>query len=292
MIGAESAAEEQITEELTYRNVVCGETLLSGEGDDTTVTMVIRSDSVNEEIIEKVLYKTLKRSFCLRVGESGLGGFSIVYATVRPKLDVLFAAAVKPKSDRSGDTHSFTRIGRRFMMALSDGMGSGEKAYKTSETAIGLVENFYKAGFPDEIIMKSVNKFLSLGADENFSAVDIAVIDLENGDADVIKIGTPPAYIKNEDTVTVVRGQALPLGIVDEIKPSVVKRRLTVGETIVFVSDGVSDCFEGDGLADYINSLPAHNPQAIADSVLVRASQSGGRPDDMTVVCARLFQKV
>lgn len=291
MIGAETAAEEKITEELTYRNVVCGETLLAGEGDDMTVTMVVRADSVDEAVIEKVLYKILGRAFSLRTGESGLGGFSIVYATVRPKYDVLFAAAVRPKSDKSGDTHSFTRIGKRFMMALSDGMGSGEKAYKTSETAIGLVENFYKAGFPDDLIVKSINKFLSLGADETFSAVDIAVIDLESGDADVIKIGTPPAYIKNDDTVSVVRGAALPLGIVDEIRPTVVRKRLAVGETVVFVSDGVSDCFEGDALADYINSLPSHNPQAIADAVLTHAAEAGRRADDMTVVCARVLAK-
>ena len=292
MIGTETAAEDKITEELTYRNVICGETLISGEGNETSVTMVVRTDSLDEETVRKVLYSVLKRSFRLRVGESGMAGFSVVYATVSPRYDILFAAAVRPKSDKSGDTHSFTRAGRRFMMALSDGMGSGEKAYKTSETAVGLVESFYRAGFPDELIMKSVNKFLTLGGDENFSAVDIAVIDLENGNTDVIKIGAPPAYIKNDDTVTVVRGQALPLGIVDELRPTVVRKQLSAGETVVFVSDGIADCFEGDALADFINSLPSHNPQTIADSVLRRAADKGGRQDDMTVLCARVFEKV
>lgn len=289
MVDNPNETEERITEELTYRNVVCGETLLSGEGDDQTVTMVVRADTVQPEIIERTLYKILKRSFALKVSESGLGGFAIVYATTRPRLDVLFAAASKPKEGKSGDTHSFTRIGRRFMMALSDGMGSGEQAYRTSETAIGLVENFYRAGFDDTVILKSVNKFLSLGADESFSAVDIATIDLENGDADVIKIGAPPAYIKNEDTVTVVRGEALPLGITEEMRPTVVRRRLRPGETVVFVSDGVSDCFDGDELADFINALPPHNPQSMADSVIKRAAEKGGHPDDMTVVCARII---
>lgn len=46
------------------------------------------------------------------------------------------------------------------IVALCDGMGSGSNAEKMSETAIGLVENFYRAGFDSDTILSCVNHLL------------------------------------------------------------------------------------------------------------------------------------
>lgn len=295
-VGMHPELERKLVEELTYRDIVCGEALIADYGNRLNVTLVVRLDCIDRAAIERTVGKTLgRRVTVVAVSDSNMSGWGIVSVETGPRLDALFAVASVPKagSGISGDTHSFVKIGSRFMMALSDGMGSGERAHVLSENAVTLVESFYKAGYSNELILQSVNRFLSCSAD-GFSAVDIAVIDLDEGKSDLIKIGAPASYIKNDDTVTVVRGEALPLGIVEEMRPFIVSRKLCPGEVAVLVSDGVSDCFEGDGLADVINKLSPYNPQTLATEVLSTAlARSGGKArDDMTVLCARIFEPV
>lgn len=296
-VGMNPELERKLTEELTYRNVVCGEAFIAAIGSETKITLVVRLDCIDRAVIEQVVSKLFGARFTVTgVSDSNLSGWGIVYAENCPRLDALFAAASVSKDGVrvSGDTHSFMKITpSRFMMALSDGMGSGERARALSENAITLVESFYKAGYPYELILRSVNKFLSYSS-EGFSAVDIAVIDLNEGRSDIIKIGAPPSYIKNPDTVTVVRGEALPLGMVEEMRPCIVSRIMKAGEVAVLTSDGVADCFAGDGLADFINKLAPYNPQTLASAVLDKAlALSGGKAkDDMTVLATRVFERV
>ena len=58
---------------------------------------------------------------------------------------------------------------RKFMVALSDGMGSGEYAKKVSETAISLLESFYRAKMPSDLVLSTVNKLLSFSKEETFA---------------------------------------------------------------------------------------------------------------------------
>ena len=66
---------------------------------------------------------------------------------------------VKNGEKVSGDTHSVIRINdHSFLMALSDGMGSGEYARKVSESAISLIEAFYRAEMPEDNVLNTINK--------------------------------------------------------------------------------------------------------------------------------------
>jgi stage II sporulation protein E len=72
-----------------------------------------------------------------------------VHLKPAPRYDVIFGVAGCAKEGKSisGDTHSLTGFrDDRFLLALCDGMGSGENAEKTSSTAISLVENFLQGG--------------------------------------------------------------------------------------------------------------------------------------------------
>ena len=70
--------------------------------------------------------------------------------------DAAFGIAAKVKSgeNASGDTHSIVKIDeRRFLVALSDGMGSGENARDVSDKTLNLLESFYKAKMPSETVL-------------------------------------------------------------------------------------------------------------------------------------------
>jgi stage II sporulation protein E len=176
-------------------------------------------------------------------------------------------------------------------MAICDGMGAGERARRASTLALSLVENFYKAGFPDEIIMHSVNQLLTFTGQDIFSALDICVFDLSNGDIDFIKVGAPDGFIKRGREVEVVESGALPLGILDEIEPKITRAVLLAGDVVVLCSDGITDAFGGrTRLAGFINNTDTKNPQEIADKILAETVSRSQKSvaDDCTITVARI----
>ncbi|MBO5434991.1 SpoIIE family protein phosphatase, partial [bacterium] len=108
-------------------------------------------------------------------------------------------------------------------------MGSGEYARRISESTISLLESFYRAKMPPETILKTVNKLLTFNKEESFACVDIAVIDLDTGEADIVKIGSPLGFILTGSTVKVLEGGSLPLGILDSLHPDTATYTLTEG---------------------------------------------------------------
>ena len=179
------------------------------------------------------------------------------------------------------------------MFAISDGMGSGEKAENYSELSLALIENFYKAGFDNDIIISSVNKLLNLHKDDIFSALDIGVLDLKNGICDFIKMASPVTFIINTEEVKKVESSSLPLGIVDKLEPLVKKEVISVGDYIILVSDGISDSFESDeSFKEELLSLNKSNPQEIADQIIERAlsKNKGYAIDDMTALVIKIIE--
>ena len=70
-------------------------------------------------------------------------------------------------------------MGDRFLVALSDGMGSGETANNISSVSLSLIESFYKAGMESSLILDTVNKLMAINAEDTFTALDVSVIDLK-----------------------------------------------------------------------------------------------------------------
>ena len=205
------------------------------------------------------------------------------------------ASRVKSDKTKSGDTHSITKLSAgKFLVALNDGMGSGKNAEDASATAISLVETFYKSGLSSDLVLSTVNKALTFNREDDFTAMDLGVVDLYNGSADFIKIGTPYSFVITRDSVKIIEGSSLPLGILDEMRPTVCKTELKSGDTIVFVSDGVSDAFgSASDLIDFLTTEKAINPKTLAENIMDKALSltDGIARDDMTAFCVRIFDK-
>ena len=205
------------------------------------------------------------------------------------------AQKTKTNKKKSGDTHSVTKISEgKFLIALNDGMGSGKKASETSATTISLIETFYKAELSSETVLSTVNKILSFNGEDNFTALDIGVIDLFSGSADFIKIGSPYSFVITKDAVKIVEGSSLPLGILDELHPTVCKTELHSGDVVVFVSDGIPDAFgSSSDFIDFLSAQRALNPKSLADNILEKALLLDGQvaKDDMTAFCVHKNKK-
>lgn len=282
--------ERRIMDELTYRGVLTGEVWVKANDE---VVIIALKKSVDENIVAKSLKKLFGREYVLKIEDSSLAGWSVITADPAPKYDVVFGSCNSCKVQRNcGDTHSFMKLDEgRFMAALCDGMGSGGRARRFSSATLSLVENFYRAGFEHSLVLSSVNKFLSLSGEETYGAMDIAVIDLNTLVTDIIKIGSPATYIKNSENLVKVEGSALPIGVLEEMKPCVRTFELKPGDTVVFTSDGVADCFEGDGLASVIN-CSSGLPKELASTVIDCAIRAKAvHEDDMTALAFRIFER-
>lgn len=286
-------AERRIIEELKYYNVVCSEVLLY-TGEKTSATVIVRNECAGEKrLIADVAGKCAGVRFCVKNVDEGLiGGWSVMELVQKPRFDVTFGVATRAlRAEATGDTHSFMKIeGDKFLMAVCDGMGSGKRAYELSEKAMSLVEGFYKAGFDHTVTVDGINRFLGIEEGESFSALDIAVCDLENGTADLVKLAAPRSFIKRADCVETVDSASLPLGVIDGAQPFVCETAINAGDAVVIVSDGVSQRFGQDELVALINKTSAVNPQLLADTIMSRAlEKKTDFDDDMTVAACRVF---
>lgn len=280
---------------LLKAGIVCSEVLIYGDETNLTLSLITfgRSDVKKIAAIATELFAT-PMIISERITLSQNKFCCILHK--KPCFDAAFgvASAKKQGETANGDTHSIIKIDeRRFMVALSDGMGSGEYAHRISESTITLLESFYRAKMPSETVLSTINKLLTFNKEETFACVDIAVVDLDDGTADVVKIGSPVGFILSGNAVKVLEGGSLPLGILDSIRPDAASYNLQENDVLLFLSDGITGAFGSTtDLYDALKTVPIRNPQQLADILLERALQAYGgvARDDMTAVAVRLFK--
>lgn len=286
--------EKKIVRTLAANGVSCPEIKVRGrENLSITLTLV---DCKNFAAVKKTAEQLAGVKLMLK-DKTVYNGEKSAYLLVEPpRYDAAFgvACAVKEGERVSGDTHTVIKINEHsFLMALSDGMGSGEYARKVSTTAISLIEAFYRSEMPTDIVLDTINKLLCFNRDERFTCIDAAAIDLNTLTASFIKVGAPLGLIVRKGEIKVLESHSLPLGILDNLHPATAKEQLKRDDIVVFMSDGVTSAFNGvSDLYDFLQTLKPLNPQNLAEKILAAAKERvSGTPDDMTVLCVRLFEK-
>ncbi|MCM1043219.1 MAG: SpoIIE family protein phosphatase [Corallococcus sp.] len=293
----DSQKEKDLIEELTFHNILTGEAVFIEQSGELSVILTVAKKDFNAEAISQIVSGVVKRKMIVdKTDLTESDNWLAVYMGAKPRYQVSYGLRTAPKhgSEISGDTHSFTAIENgKFMIAVCDGMGSGENAEKMSETAISLVENFYKAGFDNDVILSCVNRLLGTFNSETFTAVDICVVDLFSGLCDFIKLGACNGLVKCQGEVQYVSGSSLPLGVLEEMRPSVTTKAMVSGDMILIASDGLWDSMkDDDAVADIFAQTPLTNPQIVADEIMdaVMLKCRNKPQDDVTVVVARLVE--
>ncbi len=236
-----------------------------------------------------------------KVERSPDGTYELVTLSSAKVYDVKhgFACVAKDGSVRSGDSFSAVDVGNgRFAIAISDGMGNGEKASKESGAAVSLVQQLLKAGFDESITVKTVNSALVLrSTEEMYATLDLAVIDLYTLQAEFLKVGSVTSFIKEGRNVFAIRGESVPIGILNDIDVQVKKATLAENDILVFISDGILEAVSHmqdpeDWVKRQLERYDSTDPQMIADFLLEAAVRTGGGgiPDDMTVFCAKMVR--
>ncbi len=291
--------ENKIISRLLSMNIDCKEVLLYTEkNNDLSAVVVSKTTPNNSALIEKAVGDCLKLPMrVVNITQADESEYSSYSLKRRSKYDCVFglASCNKGHNDESGDCHSIIRLAsNRFLLALCDGMGSGQSAHKMSAMTLGLIENFYKAGFDNDIILESVNKLLAINNQESYSTLDVCLLDLNYQIADFIKVGAPFGLIKRDGNVEIVNGGALPIGALDSVSPYTYKSAVTTKDIVIMATDGITDAFvTQENMIEFVSKIANNNPQSIAEAILNEALRLNDMyaKDDMTVLVARTYLK-
>ncbi len=212
---------------------------------------------------------------------------------------VLAGAAFQAKGEISGDVYSFMEVEEgRYLLALADGMGSGKWAMEESTATIELLENFMESGFKNELTLRIINSVLVLKSEvENFSTMDMTLIDEYTGVAEFLKMGGATTFILREGEITTVRSQTLPIGMLKELDMEICKKQLKDGDVIIMVTDGLlqgeNDLLgKEDTFKHFILEVGTGSPSYMAEHLMQKSRDLLGNAykDDMTIIVARIWK--
>lgn len=210
----------------------------------------------------------------------------------RPRMPVMayqlgVSRASKGGASVSGDTLLHRRLETsRLVLALSDGMGAGPRAAQESQVTVDLLDRLLEAGFAPEVAIRTINSALLLrSADEVFATLDLLLLNLTNGEADFLKTGAAPSFVRRGGQVSVVKSASLPAGILTQIEVPLVRRSLHPGDLLVMVTDGLLADLEEGRVIEFLRRFPRQEPQLVTEALLGLALEDReGRPtDDITV---------
>ena len=255
--------------------------------------------------ISRILAKVLQEKMIIQKQKCGLRADddTCMYKfTSEDKFGVQVGIAKSKKADSiiSGDTITQTRLeDGKYLLAISDGMGSGPEARKSSKIAIKMLERLLTSGFNKDTALKLINTTISDNTDEDmYATLDVNILDLYKGEMNFIKNGACPTFIKRRGKVEILKSIALPTGILDNIDLIEYNYELQDGDIIVMCSDGVLDSSK-----DYLNKelwiqevleeIETDDSQRIADILLneARDNDFGKEKDDMTVIVCKINKK-
>ena len=265
---------------------------------DRFIVEIYGIDITESEKIEKILTKVLKEKIVIN-DEACIGNKLIFFSEDKYVMAIGTAESCKSHSEVSGDGILNLRLkDGKYLVALSDGMGSGEKAKESSSQALKILENSLISGFDKTTSLDLITSSLINKDEEMFATLDVAIVDLYKGKIEFIKSGACPTYIKNRKRVQIIKSNSLPVGMINKDNLQVFDKDIESGEIILMCSDGILDSnieYKNKELwVKYLlEDIENNNTKKIADIVLNEAIDNnfGKIKDDMSVIVCKFKEK-
>ena len=297
--------EKEIFDELQRNNIIVDKVnYIQENNEDFKITIEMkncRDGCLCDEKLLKIISDFVGESLDIqKIGCHCLGENCKVILTKAEKFKVVTEVATMSRDGHifCGDNYTFMEIYEgKYMMAISDGMGKGKKAYDESSVTIDILENMMEAKIDKEIVINTINNMLLLkSSEEIFSTLDLGIIDLKKGRLETVKMGACSTYISRENKdVDLISSSSLPVGILSEVNLDRHNVKIKDGDFIIMVSDGIVDAgknndFGENWLIYFLKKLTTANPKEIANQILDRALELklGDVEDDMTVLVTKV----
>lgn len=236
---------------------------IMGVSFDTPVTRKLTDGIINFSVCEKTKYGTTAGAFQINSG----GG------------------------KWCGDTYDTFFDGKgKFIIVLSDGMGTGKKAAADSVVCSSLAAKLLRSGYPVESIIKMINAAMIIrSGEESLATLDIAIVDLYTGEVAFYKAGAGFSVAMKHLKMLKINKSSLPVGILRDISFEKIELDIREGDTIVLMSDGVTD----DAVyawRDILHDAEDYEGNELAEKLAKAAvlNAEEGSADDITVITTTL----
>ena len=258
------------------------------------------------ETIEKILSKTLGEKIVLQKSNCGLKNKTNLCVNTYTSCDKYIlqlgiSKKAKDGSSVSGDSFLTLKLDDgKYLLAISDGMGTGPKARGASQIAIKMLQRLLSSGFDKDTSIELINSTLSQTTEEDtFATLDVAILDLYAGNIEFIKNGACPTYVKeNNKQVQLIKALTLPAGILENISLVVYDKDIEENNILLMCSDGIIESnkeYQNKELwvRDILESIETDNVQKIADIITKESIDNGYgiARDDMTIIVAKFIKR-
>lgn len=255
--------------------------------------------------IEEILFKIFDEHMILQEEKCGMKlEQNICYQTYisqdKYSMQIGIAKTNKEGQSVSGDSSIQIKLkDGKYLLALSDGMGSGPNARKSSQIAVKMLGRLLSNGFDKETSIELINNTISVDTkSETYATLDIMILDLYDGNAEYIKNGAAPTFVRNRKNVDIIKSIALPTGILNNIDLVVFDRDVEDNDIIIMCTDGIIDSnkeYTNKELwvKDILENMETENAQKIADIIMKEAIDNnyGKAQDDMSIIVVKIKKK-
>lgn len=233
------------------------------------------------------------------VGKSADGGAMSVGEAEKFKVGYAYRRVrSREEAEFCGDSLTlFKNEDNRFFTLISDGMGSGREAAAVSEICTKFIGSLLNVGNMNEELLCMLNGFLCGRCESSFgecsATFDLMELDLISGDTEFFKSGAAPSYVFRDGSLFKLRSCTMPIGILNQTDVKSFKFKLSEGDVVVMMSDGVTggkdECpWLFDLLRQNINS---EGLERTADLILKYAIGHGSQ-DDISLAIMRIEKAV
>jgi stage II sporulation protein E len=254
-----------------------------------------RSQGKTRKIIEKVI-KTCTACNVMHKEEMPQDKKYVkLIFTESKRFEVETESATMAASRTNGDNFRFLNLeSGKFIIAMSDGMGTGSRAAKESEAILELLDSFLQAGFEAKVAIRLINSIMIIKSEESaFVTLDLCIIDLYTGKVKFVKTGAEPSFILSDSgRVRTINASSLPVGLIADAEAEISDTKVQDGDRIVMVTDGVENRENGSvWIREFVKNTKNINEDTnLAQKILDHAARNSGdtAKDDMTVLSVKL----
>lgn len=215
------------------------------------------------------------------------------YFSIIPKIKFIvnygYASLAKQDLNVIGDNYLIKNLGDgTFIAAISDGMGSGYKAFQESKSTIKLIDRVTEFEVNCHTSMNILNTFYSLkDSFDQYATLDYLQINRKNGEAFLYKMGGTNTYIIRNGDFIVIENSNLPFGISDLIKHE--NFQVLKNDLIVLMSDGIMDSIKENELLDMLIYSEHKEPQKVCYEIIDHISRTNNTiKDDMSIILLKV----
>ena len=253
------------------------------------------------EKIQETLTEVLKEKIVLNIEANKNREDTVINFISDDRYSIVIGknACNKTNNSVSGDSLLQQRLkDGKYLIAISDGMGTGPEARKSSQIAIKMLGRLLTSGFDKDTSIALINSTILNTTEEIYATLDVAIIDLYKGTIEFIKNGACPTYIKNKKSVQLIKSLSLPAGLLQNANITAYDKDIDDNDIILMCSDGIVDSnieYKNKELwiKYLLEDIETDNSQKIADIVLNEAIDHnfGKAKDDMSIIVCKFNER-